>query len=158
MSTTVTFLLSPQLPSHPVDHAGSAVSSLGYIMPEFTQAGYIFHLLAQAWALRARLGSLFDLVYVIAVNGLMFMAYSRHTAPRHFSWQTARWTRVFNNSVLVIHILVGLAEILRWHVRALFRDLPDATTLDLVLALMHSVTNLLLVKDMARGRPTMTSK
>jgi hypothetical protein len=88
----------------------------------------------------------------------MVLGYSRHTAPRHFSWQKDQKKRRINAAILLIHVFAGLAEILRWHVRALNTDLPAADGLDVVLCALQASTNLALVKYMTRGYPILTRK
>jgi len=94
-----------------------------------------------------------ELGYVFLINGSVGLAHSRAAAPKHFSWR-----RVKTRSILLIHICAGLSEVLRWHIRALYQDLPAADGLDVVLCLAQSFTNLALVKWMHRGYPIMTSK
>jgi hypothetical protein len=105
-----------------------------------------------------RLRQWFDLIFVLLLNGSMVLGYSRHTAPRHFSWQKDQKKRRINATILVVHIFAGLAEILRWHIRALSTDLPAADLLDVVLCALQASTNLALVKYMTRGFPILTRK
>lgn len=98
------------------------------------------------------------LLYAIAINASVIYGYSRFTAPNYFGWQMNFTRRRFNRTVLWIHIIGSLTEIIRWHVRALYQDLPQADVLDVVLCIIQIATNLALTKNTGRGYPTMTSQ
>jgi len=86
------------------------------------------------------------------------LIHARVAAPKHFSWQTSTKKRWLNQSILALHIVTGMTEILRWHLSAILRDSPAADSLDVALCLTQAMTNLALVKWMSRGHPIMTSK
>jgi hypothetical protein len=107
-----------------------------------------------------RLYPLLELCYVLLINGSVGLIHARVAAPKHFSWQSSRGKRWLNQSILALHIVAGMTEILRWHLTALVpsRHSQTADGLDVALCLIQSMTNLALVKWMTRGHPIMTSK
>jgi hypothetical protein len=107
-----------------------------------------------------KLYPLLELCYVFLINGSVGLIHARVAAPKHFSWQSSRGKRWLNQSILALHIVAGMTEILRWHLTALVpsRHSPTADGLDVALCLIQSMTNLALVKWMTRGYSIITSK
>ena len=105
-----------------------------------------------------RLYPLLELCYVLLINGSVGLIHARVAAPKHFSWQTSTRKRWLNQSILALHIVTGMIEILRWHLSAIVRKSPAADSLDVVLCLIQAMTNLALVKWMTRGYSLLTSK
>jgi len=65
--------------------------------------------------------------------------------------------RLFRNSLLGVHMASGLLEVFRWHTKAALNDTePLADRLDVLLCMLQSTTTLALVKNMARGVPSLT--
>jgi len=88
--------------------------------------------------------------------GSLFHVYERRAIP-NYNQHIKTWSkRCFRDSILVLHIFAGLAEVFRWHIQALHGNNPQSDVLDLILCLAQSGTNLYLVKRLRRGIPGMT--
>lgn len=86
--------------------------------------------------------------------------HTRYAAPIYNLHHRESSTKTFRNTVLGLHIISGLSEIIRWYFLTLFSPTgdtrPSATPIDFLLCMAQSITSLILVKHLARGFPIMT--
>ncbi|KAF2723905.1 hypothetical protein K431DRAFT_282598 [Polychaeton citri CBS 116435] len=91
-----------------------------------------------------------ELAWNIAAYSAIMWHHTRRTAPTYKKdfQQGSVWP-------LAIHITSGIFEVFRLHIRSLYGPVyPDL--LDLAAAFAQSITNLILVKPLRRGQPSLT--
>lgn len=98
------------------------------------------------------------LIGTLTLYAAIFVDYERITIPAYARHIKDLRRRLRQNAILHSHVLAGLIEVFRWHIRNVWDDAPTADALDMTLCLVQSATNLALVKNLVRGTPAMTRK
>ncbi|KAI1075689.1 hypothetical protein F5B20DRAFT_594818 [Whalleya microplaca] len=92
-----------------------------------------------------------ELVWVFSSYIYIF---SQHTL-RHALPITKKYFKPSRYKLLIIHVLLALAEVIRYHLRAVHGPVVPQTT-DLALCLAHSLTSFQLARDRKMGDPVLT--
>lgn len=101
---------------------------------------------------------IFALLVTFPIYATVFFCHTRFSVKIYSKYQRMPAAKAIKAFVLIAHIVSGLSEILRWHSRRWSSgELPQADGVDVMLCLAQSVTNMVLVKHLARGLPIMTS-